>query len=59
MNPSDAPNVKILRLHNVTGRRAHTCSACKAAISKGDNHEVVVLLTDGELKQYRRCARCS
>jgi predicted nucleic acid-binding Zn-ribbon protein len=58
MNASDAPNVQILRHATVTGRVAHTCSGCGANISKGTTHEVVVLLMDGALKQYRRCARC-
>ena len=43
---------------DVKGRKAHECCECLGVIAKGDQHEYVKGVWDGEFQDYRTCAAC-
>lgn len=44
--------------HIVKGRKPHKCSECLCVIEKGEHHEYVRGLWEGDFDQFRTCSKC-
>lgn len=44
--------------HTVKGRKTHKCSECLRVIEKGEHHEYVRGLWEGDFDQFRTCSDC-
>lgn len=52
-----APDV--YKCREIKGRKQHTCCECLRLIGKGESHEYVKGLWDGEWSVYRTCNTCT